>query len=47
MTCEDSILNGKRRATNGSLKISFLVFSVTRLGDLLDFWQKFKAFGNN
>ena len=23
------------------------VVSVTRLGDLLDFWQLFKAFGNN
>ena len=23
------------------------LYSVTRLGDLLDFWQLFKAFGNN
>ena len=26
---------------------SFALFSVTRLGDLLDFGQVFKAFGNN
>ena len=34
----------------GILPVDFLILipsSVTRLGDLLDFWQVFKAFGNN
>ena len=30
-----------------TLDHSFVRFSVTRLGDLLDFGQLFKAFGNN
>ena len=28
-------------------KQTFVTYSVTRLGDLLDFGQLFKAFGNN
>ena len=28
-------------------KLLSVMFSVTRLGDLLDFGQLFKAFGNN
>ena len=31
----------------GFMNGSFRVCSVTRLGDLLDFGQLFKAFGNN
>ena len=27
--------------------MSCIAYSVTRLGDLLHFWQSFKAFGNN
>ena len=36
-------------ATTAALDNKFLVIgiSVTRLGDLLDLWQLFKAFGNN
>ena len=30
-----------------SIWVRFLAFSVTRLGDLLDFGQLFKAFGKN
>ena len=36
-----------QREDNVSYWAASLIFSVTRLGDLLDFGQVFKAFGNN
>ena len=36
-----------QREDNVSYWAASLIFSVTRLGDLLDFGQVFKAFGNH
>ena len=42
----DSGLNGHHIDSN-QLENKFIFTSVSRSGDLLDFWQPFEAFGNN